>query len=57
MLVWFSFIIKFVFASVPPPEKKIEKPIERKRPTKLHVDLADKETCSDKQRYDFMTTC
>ncbi|KAL1208177.1 Serine/arginine-rich splicing factor SC35 [Cardamine amara subsp. amara] len=41
---------------VPPPEKKIEspkkieKPIERKRPTKLHVDLADKETCSDKQR-------
>ncbi|CAF2276029.1 unnamed protein product [Brassica napus] len=36
---------------VPPPEKKIEKkPIERKKPTKLHVDLADKETCSDKQR-------
>ncbi|CAN6839857.1 unnamed protein product [Brassica oleracea] len=38
-------------ASVPPPEEKIEKkPIERKKPTKLHVDLADKETCSDKQR-------
>ncbi|WZZ53889.1 hypothetical protein YC2023_053996 [Brassica napus] len=36
---------------VPPPEEKIEKkPIERKKPTKLHVDLADKETCSDKQR-------
>ncbi|CAH8392055.1 unnamed protein product [Eruca vesicaria subsp. sativa] len=36
---------------VPPPEKKIErKSIERKKPTKLHVDLADKETCSDKQR-------
>uniref|UniRef100_A0A1J3GHU7 RNA-binding protein 28 n=1 Tax=Noccaea caerulescens TaxID=107243 RepID=A0A1J3GHU7_NOCCA len=43
----------------PPPEKnvektidrkKVEKPIERKKPTKLHVDLADKETCSDKQR-------
>ncbi|EOA28477.1 hypothetical protein CARUB_v10024686mg [Capsella rubella] len=30
--------------------KKVEKPIERKRPTKLHVDLPDKETCSDKQR-------
>ena len=42
----------FVFAaSVPPPEKKIEKPVERKKPTKLLVDLADKETCSDKQRY------
>nr|VDD12457.1 unnamed protein product [Brassica oleracea] len=40
-----------VLASVPPPEEKIEKkPIERKKPTKLHVDLADKETCSDKQR-------
>ncbi|KAJ4890869.1 RNA-binding (RRM/RBD/RNP motifs) family protein [Raphanus sativus] len=37
-------------ASVPPPEKKIEKPVERKKPTKLLVDLADKETCSDKQR-------
>ncbi|CAH8309150.1 unnamed protein product [Eruca vesicaria subsp. sativa] len=35
---------------VPPPEKKIEKPVERKKPTKLLVDLADKETCSDKQR-------
>ncbi|KAL0898001.1 hypothetical protein Bca101_081962 [Brassica carinata] len=36
---------------VPPPEKKIEKkPIERKKPTKVHVDFADKETCSDKQR-------
>ncbi|KAG5386856.1 hypothetical protein IGI04_038326 [Brassica rapa subsp. trilocularis] len=38
---------------VPPPEKKIEKPLERKKPTKpakLLVDLADKETCSDKQR-------
>ncbi|CAG7906850.1 unnamed protein product [Brassica rapa] len=36
---------------VPPPEKNIEKkPIQRKKPTKLHVDLADKETCSDKQR-------
>lgn len=52
MLLWFSFIIKFLSAAVPPPEKKIEKPIERKRPTKLHVDLEDKETCSDKQRYD-----
>ncbi|CAH2061602.1 unnamed protein product [Thlaspi arvense] len=31
-------------------EKKVEKPIERKKPTKLHVDLADKDTCSDKQR-------
>ncbi|XP_033135071.1 RNA-binding protein 28 isoform X1 [Brassica rapa] len=54
---WFSlvsFINTFVFAaSVPPPEKKIEKPLERKKPTKpakLLVDLADKETCSDKQR-------
>ncbi|KAF8088061.1 hypothetical protein N665_0556s0013 [Sinapis alba] len=36
---------------VPPAEIKIvKKPIERKKPTKLHVDLADKETCSDKQR-------
>ncbi|KAJ0260533.1 hypothetical protein HA466_0067230 [Hirschfeldia incana] len=36
---------------VPPPEEKIKnKPIERKKPTKLHVDLDDKETCSDKQR-------
>uniref|UniRef100_M4ENC8 RRM domain-containing protein n=1 Tax=Brassica campestris TaxID=3711 RepID=M4ENC8_BRACM len=36
---------------VSPPEENIEKkPIERKKPTKLHVDLADKETCSDKQR-------
>ncbi|CAN8283795.1 unnamed protein product [Cochlearia groenlandica] len=35
---------------VPPPVKKVEKPVVRKRPTKLHVDLADKETCSDKQR-------
>lgn len=43
-------------ASVPPPEKKIEKPVERKKPTKLLVDLADKETCSDKQRYEFMLT-
>ncbi|CAA7028282.1 unnamed protein product [Microthlaspi erraticum] len=30
--------------------KNVEKPIERKNPTKLHIDLADKETCSDKQR-------
>ena len=59
---WFSlvsFINTFVFAaSVPPPEKKIEKPLERKKPTKpakLLVDLADKETCSDKQRYEFIT--
>ncbi|KFK32898.1 hypothetical protein AALP_AA6G302400 [Arabis alpina] len=35
---------------VPPPEKKVEKRVERKKPTKLHVDLVDKETCSDKQR-------
>ncbi|CAL9233352.1 unnamed protein product [Arabidopsis halleri] len=34
----------------PIESKKVEKPIERKRPTKLHVDLPDKETCSDKQR-------
>jgi nucleolar protein 4 len=37
----------------PVERKQVEKPIERKRPTKLHVDLPDKETCSDKQRYDF----
>ncbi|KAJ0239213.1 hypothetical protein HA466_0237050 [Hirschfeldia incana] len=40
----------FVASVPPPPEKKIEKPVERKKPAKLLVDLADKETCSDKQR-------
>ncbi|XP_020884069.1 RNA-binding protein 28 isoform X2 [Arabidopsis lyrata subsp. lyrata] len=34
----------------PIERKQVEKPIERKGPTKLHVDLPDKETCSDKQR-------
>lgn len=57
-LFWFSLINISVFASVPTPEKIIEKkPIERKKPTKLHVDLADKETCSDKQRYESIITC
>ncbi|ESQ29146.1 hypothetical protein EUTSA_v10023293mg [Eutrema salsugineum] len=43
-------LVPEIVKPVPPPVKKIEKPIERKRPTKLLVDLADKETCSDKQR-------
>ncbi|XP_010416890.1 PREDICTED: RNA-binding protein 28-like [Camelina sativa] len=34
----------------PIERQKVEKPFERKSKTKLHVDLPDKETCSDKQR-------